>query len=214
MLDTICTQSEVCVCAWTSIHLLAFLVHLCVHEECQAYLTLTSHILCSTMLFLNMVEAEDWWSLLSTALTKRPLRGDVLGQGTVEGGRGSSTSGDIRPPTPRALWIANALCLTGGWLNRAVVAVREGIPPCDTTSVQNAMNSYRIKSMYTLRHTNTKSYAQVEHIVTISSLSFSHHCIPLLAILSSQHSCSLSQLCNWETDSHLQTRPNTKQKLK
>lgn len=61
VLDTpyACSRRYVCVCAWTSIHLLAFRVHLCVHEECQAYLTLTSHILRTTMLFLNMVEAED-----------------------------------------------------------------------------------------------------------------------------------------------------------
>ena len=75
-------------------------------------------------------EAKDWWALFSTAHTISPLRGKLLGQITVDGARGSTTFGDIRPTSlPQSLWIATVLCLVEHWLNWATVAVREGIPP-------------------------------------------------------------------------------------
>lgn len=56
----------------------------------------------------------------SARLTIRPLRGDLLGQGT----KGQRVLHPCDLMTPPPIWIAAALCLCGRWLSGAAVAVR------------------------------------------------------------------------------------------
>lgn len=77
------------------------------------YLTLTSHILRTIMVFFNT--ARQKIDCISTALTIRPLRGDLLGQSTQKWGRGFSTSGDIRPKPPPTAVPVNCHCFVLDW---------------------------------------------------------------------------------------------------
>lgn len=69
-----------------------------------------------------------------------------------------------------ALWTATALCLTGGWLNRAALAVRQEKLPCGTELVLTAWEScQRIEYVYAHIHIHTHKYWNTQtDIVSIS----------------------------------------------